>query len=40
MKYIAVAFLGTLNKNTVYMGKIVFDLNYKVILADSAFPEN
>ena len=40
MKYIAVAFLATVNKNTAYMGKIVFALNYKVILADSAFPEN
>ena len=40
MKYIAVAFVATVNKNTVSMGKIVVALKYKVILAHSAFPEN
>ena len=40
MKYIAVAFVTTVNKNTVSMDKIVFALKYKIILANSAFPEN
>ena len=40
MKYIAVAFVATVNKNTVSMGEIVFALKYKVILANSTFPEN
>ena len=40
MKYIAVAFVATVNMNTVSMGKIVFSLKYKVIIANSAFPEN
>ena len=40
MKYIAVAFVATVNTNTVSMGKIVFALKYKVIIANSAFPEN
>ena len=39
MKYIAVAFVATVNKNTVSMGKTVFALKYKVILANLAFPE-
>ena len=33
-------FVATVNKDTVSMGKIVFALKYKVILANSAFPEN
>ena len=40
MKYIAVTFVATVSKNTVTMGKIVFALKYKVILANSALPEN
>ena len=40
MKYIAVAFVATVNKNTVSMGKIVLSLKYKVILANSTFREN
>ena len=40
IKYITVANDTTVNKNTVSMGKIVFSLKYKVILANSAFPEN
>ena len=40
MKYIAVTFVATVNKNTVSMGKTVFVLKYKVILANLAFPEN
>ena len=40
MKYIAVAFVATVNKNTVSMGKTIFALKYKVILANLAFPEN
>ena len=40
MKYIAVAFVATVNTNTVSMGKIVFALKYKVIIANSAFPED
>ena len=40
VKYIAVAFVATVNKNTVSMGKIVVALKYKVILAHSTFPEN
>ena len=40
MKHIAVAFVATVNKNTVSMGKIVFALKYKVIIANSGFPEN
>ena len=40
MKYIAVALVATVNKNTVSMGKTVFALKYKVILANIAFPEN
>ena len=40
MKYIAAAFVATVDKNTVSMGKIVFALKYKAILANSAFPEN
>ena len=40
MKYIAVAFVATVNKNTVSMVKIVFALKYKVIIANSGFPEN
>ena len=35
MKYIAVAFVATVNKNTISMGKIVFALKYKVIIANS-----
>ena len=40
MKHIAVTFVATVNKNTVSMGKIVFALKYKVIIANSGFPEN
>ena len=40
MKYITVAIVATANRNTVSMGKIVFALTYKVILENSAFPEN
>ena len=40
MKYIAIAFVATANKNNVSMEKIVFALKYKVILVNSAFPEN
>ena len=40
MKYITVAIVATINKNTVSMQKIVFALKCKVILANSAFPEN
>ena len=40
MKYITVANDTTVNKNTVSMGKILFSIKYKVILANSAFPEN
>ena len=40
MKHIAVAFVATVNKNAVSMGKIVFALKYKVIIANSGFPEN
>ena len=40
VKYIAVTFVGTVSKNTVSMGKIVVALKDKVILANSAFPEN
>ena len=40
MKFITIAIVATVNKNTVYMGKIVFALKYKVILANSVFPEN
>ena len=40
MKYIAVIFVATVNKNTVSMGKTVFALKYRVILANLAFPEN
>ena len=40
MKYIAITIVATVNKNTVSIGKIVFALKYKVILANSMFPEN
>ena len=40
MKYITIAIVATANKNTVSMGKIVFASKYKVILENSAFPEN
>ena len=40
MKYITVAIVATVNKNTVSMRKIVFALKCKVILVNSAFPEN
>ena len=40
MKYITVAIVATVNKNTVSMRKIAFALKCKVILANSAFPEN
>ena len=40
MKYITVANDTTVNKNTVSMGKILFSIKFKVILANSAFPEN
>ena len=40
MKHIAVAFVATVNKNAVSMGEIVFALKYKVIIANSGFPEN
>ena len=40
MKYITVANDTIVNKNTVSMGKILFSIKCKVILANSAFPEN
>ena len=35
MKYISVAFVATVNKNSISMGKFDFALNYKVIIANS-----
>ena len=40
MKYIIVTIVATVNKNIASMRKIVFALKCKVILANSAFPEN
>ena len=40
MKYITIAIVATVNKTTVSIRKIVFVLNYEVILENSAFPEN